>query len=105
MGIPKKGSRNISVDEHHYRYMVSGNDGHIDLIVESNETDGQRLVVMFDYEPKIHGFRYSHRNQITPETVRKAILYSLKNNWTPQTKASILRIDLCDRKYLLEEEV
>ncbi|MCD2259986.1 hypothetical protein [Psychroserpens luteolus] len=102
MGIPKKGSRRIVIDNHQYRYMVSGNDGHIDLIIESDETNGQRLVVSFDYEPKGIGFSQSHSTQITPETVRKTIVYSLKNSWNPKLKGKIHRINLSGRKEVIE---
>ncbi len=98
MGIPKKGSRKISVDGHNYKYVVSGNDGSIDLIIESNEIDGQRLIVSFDYQPSGTGFSQSHSNQITPETVRKTILYSLRNNWLPDSKRKILRINLSGKE-------
>ena len=104
MGIPKRGSRKVVIDNHQYRYVISGNDGHIDLIVESAETNGQRLIVNFDYEPKGIGFSQSHGNQITPETVRKTILYSLRNNWTPCSKEKILRINLCGRLDVIDND-
>tara|TARA_R110002050_G_scaffold110544_1_gene222885 strand:+ start:103 stop:426 length:324 start_codon:yes stop_codon:yes gene_type:complete len=102
MGIPKKGSRTIMIEGHEYRYVVSGNDGTIDLIVESNQSAGQKLIVSFDYTPKVYGFNLSHTNQMTPEIVRKTIIYSLRNNWKPISKNKVLRLNLCGREELIK---
>ena len=56
MGLPKKGSRNIIIDEVNYRYMISGNDGFIDLIIELDDCGGQRLTVSLIYQSQTCGY-------------------------------------------------
>ena len=76
MAIPKKGSRTITVNDHTYRYKVTGNDFVIDLAIESDESQGQLMSV---------GFLYT--NSITPGVVRKVIEYGLEKGWTPTKRA------------------
>jgi len=64
MGIPKKESRKITTNNHNYRYTVSGNDTLLDLIIESNEINSQRLVVSYSHTPHGIDFSQSHSNQI-----------------------------------------
>lgn len=104
MSLPKKGSRIINVNGLEYRYIVSGNDGYIDLIIESNENQGQRLVASFDYNhkyiPTTDGMKLKQQNSITPETVRKTIVYGLQNNWLPETKGQELRFNFIGKNPL-----
>ena len=109
MALPKKRSRTIIVDEIPYRYIVTANDDYIDLILEQEEIQGQRLTVSFRYHtiPSASGGGTIQRNQITPVVVKRAILYALSNGWTPNQKAKELRMNFIDKEIqlnLLSEE-
>jgi len=100
MGIPNKRSRRIVVDEQNYRYIITGNDGYIDLILESDEVDGQRLTVSFNYNPdEVWGKQTA---QITPSVVKQVINYGLKNEWTPTEKGKEIRVGYIDEKIKLK---
>lgn len=110
MGLPKKGSRKILIDDVNYSYMISGNDGFIDLILELDDSRGQRLTVSFDYhhlqeEKKTElGETYTsltQTNQITPGVVRQAIHYGIENGWTPNQKSKEIRMNFIDDKVKL----
>lgn len=98
MALPKKRSRTIVVDEIVYRYIVTGNDDYIDLIIEQEEAQGQRMTVSFRYHStteKSTG-RIVQRNQITPVVVKRTIEFGLKNSWTPNQKGTELRFNWLD---------
>lgn len=90
MGLPNKGSKTITVKGDEYRYIVSANSNSIDLIIELNEMEGQRLIVHFDYSPEKTGFCFSHTNQITPSMVKIVILHFVNNNWKPQRSGKVI---------------
>lgn len=103
MALPKKRSRKIVVDEICYRYIVTGNDDYIDLILEQEEANGQRLTVSFRYHsvPSSTGRGTIQRNQITPAVVKRTIHYALDNGWTPNQKEKELRMSFVDDKIQL----
>jgi hypothetical protein len=81
MALPKKGSRNIIVDDHSYRWIATKNDSAITLTVASSEFNGQTMLACFDlFTKKLDEDRYFI---ITPYIVRQTILYGLKNGWEP----------------------
>jgi hypothetical protein len=110
MGLPKKGSRRILINETNYRYIITGNDGYIDLIIEQDDCQGQRLTVSFDYHHEKEqkeselGEKYTsltQTNQITPVVVKQSIEYGIDNGWTPNQKGKEIRINFIDDKVKL----
>ncbi len=87
MGLPKKGSRKIIVGEITYHYLISGNDGTIDLIIERFDHNSQRLITTFSY------FNREGAIQITPKIVKQTIHYGIKNGWTPNQKGKEIRLN------------
>ncbi|MCU0544545.1 MAG: hypothetical protein MUE44_20640 [Oscillatoriaceae cyanobacterium Prado104] len=75
MGISKKGSRLIKVNDLEYRWVVKSDDYGMSLVVESAENPGQRMITWLEYG-----------NIISPGLVRKAILYAIDRGWHPQEK-------------------
>ncbi|MEM7163154.1 MAG: hypothetical protein AAF487_12025 [Bacteroidota bacterium] len=107
MGLPKKGSRVLQIDDCTYRYIVSGNDDTIDLIIELEDGKGQRFMASFYYhhmrteKKTIKGESYSsltQRNQITPGVVKEVIEYGIQNGWKPEKPGKELRLNLIDDK-------
>ncbi|MFK7786018.1 MAG: hypothetical protein AB8B56_12920 [Crocinitomicaceae bacterium] len=103
MGLPKKRSRKIVVDDICYRYIVTGNDDYIDLILEQEDVQGQRLTVSFRYHSIMAktGPGTIQRNQITPVVVKRTIHYALDEGWTPNQKQKELRMNFIDEKVQL----
>ncbi len=76
MGLAKKGTRKITVNETVYRWVVSpDNEPGLGIIVEKYNTPGQRLT-----------FYVPHGTVISPSIVRKIILYGLNIGWNPSKK-------------------
>ncbi|MBC7865382.1 MAG: hypothetical protein IAF38_20570 [Bacteroidia bacterium] len=94
MALPKKNSRKIVVNDITYRYVVSGNDGYINLIIELEENNKQRLIVSFGYMEASYFLPGTTlpKTEITPATVEKVITRALKNGWKPNVKAKQLSI-------------
>ena len=101
MALPRKGSRVINIGETEYRYIVSGNDGHIDLIIEQDNIKGQRLIVSFEYHSKQINSKWVQRNQTTPNVIKQVIIYSLDNGWKPNQKGKEMRFNNIDDKIKL----
>ncbi|HRX83681.1 MAG TPA: hypothetical protein P5572_01535 [Phycisphaerae bacterium] len=80
MSIRRQGSSRIEVDDVGYRWIVSGNDGFLDLVIEQDEVKGQRLVIQMDYEI----------GQITPRLVAALIPAALARGWTPDERRTQL---------------
>lgn len=70
---PRKVSRRIIVGNRDYRYMVTGNDGWIDLIVEALPSPGQKCHASFEYED----------GSMTPSIVRQVIELALSDGCNP----------------------
>lgn len=86
MGLAKKGSSRITVDGADYRWVVSGNDGFLDLLVEHAEGHGQRLGIQFGYE----------FGDMTPGSVRRMIKSALEAGWTPTKRGKQMEFRLVD---------
>ena len=71
MGLPKKTSRNIVVNDIEYSWIASGNDDIINLIITLKENSGQKLFAHFDYVTVTEGGKI--RMEITPEVVKKLL--------------------------------
>lgn len=85
MSLPKKGSRKIVVNEQSFRYIISGNDGYIAVIIEAENTKGQRLHVAFDYGTVAPA-------EITPAIIKKTIETGLQKGWKPFEKGKELHV-------------
>jgi hypothetical protein len=102
MTLARKGSRRLVFDEQEYRWTVSGDDGYIVLVVESETGHGQRLEAFFEYHntvPDASGFprMAGQLRVITPEVVRSVIRLGLDRGWRPlQTKLKPFRIQDAD---------
>jgi len=101
MALPREGSRIIVIGKSEFRYIVSGNDGHIDLILEQENIKGQRLVVSFEYHSRQINSKWVQRNQITPNVVKQVISYGLDNGWEPNKKGKEMRFNYIDDKVKL----
>lgn len=111
MGLPRKGSRIIQIEKSCYRYIVSGNDGFIDLVIELDDAKGQRFTASFDYhhiraeKKAIDGesyFSLTQRNQITPAVVKEVIEFGIKNGWNPKKVGKEIRMNFIDDKINLK---
>lgn len=95
MGLAKKGTSRITVDDLVCRWVVSGNDGFLDLVVEIEEGHGQRLCVQFNYD----------FGEMTPGHVREIILAALAAGWTPRERAKQLDVRLVDGDLVSMQEI
>ncbi len=85
MAFNKKKKRKITVEERHYFWSVTGNDGWISLTIMADVQGGSRLVCHFDYhqipiEIENHPLNMivlTDQFVITPYTVRQVIEYAL----------------------------
>lgn len=92
MGLPKKGTRIITVNETTYRWVVSPSDGYLYLIIEHNDFSGQRLNAGFKfhntyvYDKDNEYQKWAQRCLITPSLVKSVILLALDKGWKPQAR-------------------
>lgn len=92
MGIAKKGSRRITVNDVPYRWVLSPDDGTMELIVELADEPGQRLEAVFLYhdlyEPNGAGNLsiVGQRRSVSPGVVRKIIIAALTRGWQPSQR-------------------
>ncbi len=102
MALPKKRSRLITVENQSYRWMVSGNDGWIDLYLELDDEKGKQLMAKFDYHHKEikmnNGVSLKQQFAVTPDIVRQTIIYEKKNGWKPSEKGKPLDLHHIDDK-------
>ncbi|MCW8876622.1 MAG: hypothetical protein OQK04_13185 [Kangiellaceae bacterium] len=94
MGIPKKGSRVITVDNIEYRWLVSrGKNQQLSLVIELKENPGQKLVTYFDscraYAKDSEGqwVPIKQCRTIRPSFVQNLIKYSIEAGWSPSSKS------------------
>lgn len=83
MALPKQGSRTITVNGVSYRWMVTGNDMVIDVIIEQDAVKGQKLRSSFAYHDGTPG---GQKRKITPQTIKELILSALDAGWTPESQ-------------------
>jgi hypothetical protein len=84
MGLARKGTSLITVDGFAYRWLVSGNDGWLDLVMELAEGHSQRIVIQMNYDV----------GQLTPGFVRRMILAGLAAGWTPSKRGQQIHVRL-----------
>lgn len=91
MALPKKGLREITVNNVRYAWSATGNDEYIGLTVISLDKEGQLLSTGFNYHTEVAGGYYFFEGQIsdrppfiiTPGIVRQVIEYALLKGWKP----------------------
>ena len=102
MALPKKGSRTITVGDCNYRWIASGNDGWIDLYIESKDTKGQLLKAKFDYHHKetkmTNGIGLKQQLVVTPDIVRQTIELGINQGWNPTNNGKSLDLHHIDDK-------
>lgn len=98
MGLPKKTSRNIVVNDIEYSWIASGNDDIINLIITLKENSGQKLFAHFDYWNVTENEKI--RMEITPEVVRKVIEYGILNGWKANERGKNVDIGIMNDKLL-----
>lgn len=87
MTLAKKGTRTIEVKGVRYRWLASGGDEGIMVIVELLDNPGQALRALFGYEAiQDSGRGYRQTRSVTPSTVRALIEVGLSRGWKPGEK-------------------
>lgn len=91
MALSKANSRPIVFQGAAYRWAVSGDSGHMWLVVERADAVGQRLELCFDYadriEPRQDGSATLHQQRsITPGVVARVIEAALSRGWAPTAR-------------------
>ena len=106
MGIQKKQSRLIQVDEERYRWKVSRSQqaltGDISVVLELSSAPGQRLTVRVacrnfwldvkELTENRRPFAAAAYRPVTPGMVRKIIAWALANGWQPHRKQKPLAL-------------
>lgn len=108
MALPKKGLRNITVDDVKYAWAASGNDGYIGLSIIPVKQQNRLITAAFDYHSKvtsewvspdgIKGQALKQQIVITGYIVRQVILHAIKNGWDPQGNVAVLNLGAMDDK-------
>jgi hypothetical protein len=89
MGLPRKGSRRITIDGADYRWLVTVRRGSLHLTVEAEEP-GQRLVSHFRFHDEYQdtgegGWRFHHQGRrITSGVVKRVIAMRFEKGWRPR---------------------
>jgi len=95
MALPKKKSRNITVNDTSYRWVANGNDHGVDVYVELSDDPGQIL-------KSVAGYVYDsakNRVAITPKHIEKLIISALDDGWMPEENIPTF---MYNKKILLE---
>ena len=80
MAVSKKGSRNITVEGHKFRWRAIGNDDLITVLIWPESNDRSLLIGSFGYHQKITkkeggGYALSEQLIVTNRLIRKIILH------------------------------
>ena len=80
MAVSKKGSRNISIDGHNFKWRATGNDGWITVVLWPVSNEDSRVVASIDYHHsmrKVAEGHYTSDSQIlvTNRVIRELILH------------------------------
>jgi hypothetical protein len=91
----QKKRRKITVGDHDFFWVATGNDGYIDLCVSSEIKGSPKLLTAFDY----HYDAQSSAKQfvVTPFIVRQVIEHALQNGWKPFEKGRDLELPAADK--------
>lgn len=110
MSLARKTSRIINVDGGSYRWSISGArqgaTGEIILVVELDETPGQRLAVLIPCRnywidfPQLDRYRndipenIDAYHPVTPARIAEIVRTALAHGWTPRTRRRPLQLRL-----------
>lgn len=84
MGLARKGSRKIKVENIAYRWIVSPDDGFMRIVIERGDVSGQRISIQIDYkDEQSSSGRTIQRERITPALIREIIIKAPSLGWTP----------------------
>lgn len=114
MALPKKGLRNIIVDNVKYAWNTTGNDGWISLSISTIKQPNRLITAFFHYHSKVTheyimpngGKAQSLKQQIsiTGYIVRQVILYAIETGWDPMGNVGVLNLGAMDDKVDLRIE-
>ena len=95
MALGKKGSRTITVDDVVYRWAVSPDSGYSVVIVQSENGDGEKLLVSINWMQERYSFSGDDGSlKITPGLVRMLIQKGIEAGWSPDKQGRDLSCDL-----------
>jgi hypothetical protein len=95
MGLAKKGSRKIRVENSEFRWVVSPDSGFMVIVIETAKDPGQRLFIQIGYNDTRSASGYCVQTQkITPALVRQIILKAQAIGWTPSKRGKELYLKL-----------
>jgi hypothetical protein len=108
MALPKKGLRNIIVDNVKYAWNTTGNDGWISLSIIPIKQPNLLIRASFGYHSKVvreeilpNGSKAQALKQqirITGYIIRQVILYAIKTGWDPMGDVAVLNLGAMDDK-------
>lgn len=108
MTLPKKGLRNITVNNVKYAWNVTGNDGSIGLSIIPVKHQQRMITAGFSYHSKLINEQVlssgdkvqSFKQQliITGYIVRQVILYAIQTGWDPMGNVTVLNLGAMDDK-------
>ena len=105
MALPKNKSRNITVDQRHYRYAISISwkekaDFDFNITVQSSEENGSKLLLKglvtkdfwLDFSDLVHQEKvdYSNYPTITPKHIEYFIKEAKKKGWDCTSKGNFI---------------
>ena len=97
MALPKKYSRKIVVGGTTYVWHLSQNSLELkEAPITIAQADAPRQFLHVDPFPALLG-----HCEITPRTIRRVILWALKNGWRPTERRSPLRIGYRDGEFIV----
>ncbi len=98
MALPRKGLRKITVEDQDYHWIASGNDGWIDLFVESRDKGGRLLSAKFEYHHAEGDKGLQQQFVVTPGIVSQVILHGKSQGWNPEEKGKPFDLGQMDDK-------
>ena len=108
MALPKKGLRNIVVDNVKYAWNATGNDGWISLSIIPIKQPNLLIRASFRYHSKVvreyilpDGIKvqsYKQQIRITGYIVRQVILHAIERGWDPMGNGAVLNLGAMDDK-------
>lgn len=108
MALPKKGSRNIVVDEVKYRWMGDAakfeGDDFAFLFIELSDDPRQKIKASFSWTKLNAAYKkVNHKlskvfDRPPSFVVRQTILYALENGWKPEEGGGVLDLGNLDDK-------
>ena len=107
MALPKKGLRNIIVDNVKYAWNTTGNDDWISLSIIPIKQPNRLISASFGYHSKVQEYILPNGGKtegskqqisITGYIVRQVILYAIETGWDPMGDVAVLKLGAMDDK-------